>query len=155
LSVDESDRADSFGRYLLRERELRGLGREEVARQTKLPTAIIDAIESGDAARMPPRAYLFGYLRSYAAAVGLDPDDVVLRWQEVEGGMAPPPEPPSAPAPRPAWRRRTWIALAAVLAVLALAVLAGLRRAQPPPERPRRAMERAPYQAPDAAPARP
>ena len=33
---------------------------------------------------MPPHGYIYGYLRTYAGAVGLDADDVVLRWQEVE-----------------------------------------------------------------------
>ena len=47
---------EAFGRWLLRERELRGLAREEVARATKLAPAVIEALESGDAARMPPRA---------------------------------------------------------------------------------------------------
>ncbi len=61
--------AGAFGRWLLQERELRGLPRDEVARLTKLGPAIIEALESGDPGRMPPRAYVFGYLRAYAAAV--------------------------------------------------------------------------------------
>ncbi len=103
-----------FGRHCLRERELRGLTREEVARLTKLAPAVIEALESGDAARMPPRAYLLGYLRSYAAALGLDADELVLRWREVE---AVPPEPE---------RRRPlrWNAGALALAALLVAALA-------------------------------
>jgi cytoskeletal protein RodZ len=39
---------------------------------------------------MPPRAYVVGYLRAYAAAVGLDADEVVLRFEEsMEPGGAP------------------------------------------------------------------
>ncbi len=78
----------SFGRWLLRERELRGLSRDEVARATKLAPGVVEALESGDEARMPPRVYVVGYLRSYAAAVGLDPDEVVLRYEEVAGPEA-------------------------------------------------------------------
>jgi len=105
---------EAFGRHCLRERELRGLTREEVARLTKLAPAVIEALESGDAARMPPRAYLLGYLRSYAAALGVDPDELVLRWREVE---AVPPEPE---------RRRPlrWGAGALALAALLVAALA-------------------------------
>ncbi len=106
---------ESFGRHCLRERELRGLSREEVARLTKLAPALIEALESGDSARMPPRAYLLGYLRSYAVALGIDPDELVLRWREVEG---------AAPEPERRRRRggkaRAW-ALVAVLAAAALA----------------------------------
>lgn len=133
----------AFGRHLLRERELRGLGREEVARRTKLAPAVVEALESGDAGRMPPRAYLLGYLRGYAAAVGLDPDDVVLRWQEAEGRA----EPAGAAPRRP---RARWLIAAAALAVLAVALLLALARpSAPAPERARRAAERAPYYQPD------
>ena len=109
---------EAFGRHCLRERELRGLTREEVARLTKLAPAVIEALESGDAARMPPRAYLLGYLRSYAAALGVDPDELVLRWREVE---AVPPEPERR---RPLRWRAGALALAALLvAALAAALL--------------------------------
>jgi len=117
--MSEEDRGPSgvetFGRHCLRERELRGLSREEVARLTKLAPAVIEALESGDSARMPPRAYLLGYLRSYAAALGIDPDELVLRWREIE---AAPPEPERRRPRR--WRAGT-VALAAVLAAVALA----------------------------------
>jgi cytoskeletal protein RodZ len=109
-------RAAAFGRWLLQERELRGLARQEVARLTRLAPGVIEALESGEAARMPPRAYLVGYLRAYAAAVGLDADDVVLRWQEAEGE-----EERVATPPRP---RATGIRVAAAVALLLAAALA-------------------------------
>jgi cytoskeletal protein RodZ len=76
--------AAEFGRWLRQERELRGLSLEEVARLTRLTAGVVDGLESGEPSRMPPHGYIYGYLRAYAAAVGLDADDVVLRWQEVE-----------------------------------------------------------------------
>lgn len=79
---DTSGGVAGFGRWLARERELRALSRDEVARATKLPVAVVDALESGEEARMPPRAYVVGYLRAYAGAVGLDADEVVLRYEE-------------------------------------------------------------------------
>ncbi len=113
-----SDGVDAFGRWLRRERELRGLPREEVARLTKLAPGVIEALESGDAARMPPRAYLIGYLRGYAGVVGLDADDVVLRWQEIEGGAEP------AGVSQNLVRRRRAMLVAAV--GLAAALVAGV-----------------------------
>ena len=62
------DRLEAFGRWLVRERELRGLARDEVIRATKIAPGVVEALESGDAARIPPRAYVVGYLRAYAAA---------------------------------------------------------------------------------------
>src|SRR5512140_1954600 len=79
------DRLEAFGRWLVRERELRSLGRDEVVRATKLAPAVVEALESGEEARIPPRAYVVGYLRAYAAAVGLDADEVVLRFEEAAG----------------------------------------------------------------------
>jgi cytoskeletal protein RodZ len=140
----------AFGRYLLRERELRGLSLEDVARVTKLAPAVIEAIESGDPERMPPRGYLVGYLRSYSAAVGLDADDVVLRFQEAAGVD----EPEAAPAGRP---RRVptlrWVMVGAAVALaLAAAMALGFRsRGEAGGEiRGHKSTERAPYRPPGA-----
>jgi cytoskeletal protein RodZ len=117
VEIDETGessaaRVAAFGRWLAQERDLRGLARAAVVARTKLPPSLVEALESGDEARMPPSAYVVGYLRSYAAAVGLDADEVVLRWQET--AVAPP-----SPAV-PGSRARTAGVLAA--AILALAV---------------------------------
>lgn len=134
--------AGGFGRWLSQERELRGLERDEVARQSKLGPAIVASLESGDPDWMPPKAYVFGYLRAYANVVGLDADDVVLRWQEVAG-----PEESGA-------RRRRRVAPGFVLGVViatAAAVLLGLTLLGGPRERAPlkldrpRAVQRAPY----------
>jgi cytoskeleton protein RodZ len=104
-----------FGRWLKQERELRDLEREELAAATRLGVGVIEALESGDEARMPPRAYVVGYLRSYATAAGLDPDELVLRWQEAAG-----PEPEADRRPR----ARRWLPL--LVAALVVGVLGAL-----------------------------
>lgn len=105
----------AFGRHLVRERELRGLSVEDVARATRLPASAIEAIESGDPVRTPHRAYVIVYLRGYAAAVGLDADDVVLRYEEALG--------PPAEA-QPARRGRIVAVLAGVAVAATAAALA-------------------------------
>jgi len=107
------DRLAAFGRWLARERELRGLAADEVTRTMKLSAGVVDALESGEEGRMPPRAYAVGYLRAYAAAVGLDADEVVLRFEEAFG---------PAPAPRP--RRRPGVSPRVVAALLVAAAVA-------------------------------
>ncbi len=97
---------EAFGRWLVRERELRSLGRDEVIKATKLAPGVVEALESGEAARIPPRAYVVGYLRAYAAAVGLDSDEVVLRFEEAAG-----------PAGAPAAGRREGAPLRIVVAI--------------------------------------
>lgn len=103
----------AFGRYLVQERELRGLSREDVARATRLTTSAIEAIESGDPSRTH-RAYVVVYLRGYAAAVGLDADDVVLRFEEALG--------PPSPAQPERSGRAARLALAAGAAALLTAL---------------------------------
>jgi cytoskeletal protein RodZ len=106
----------AFGRHLVQERELRGLTREDVVRATRLPASAVEAIESGDAERTQHRAYVVVYLRGYAAAIGLDPDEVVLRYEEALG------PPGELPAPRSGGVAvAIVVAIAAALAVVAIA----------------------------------
>jgi cytoskeletal protein RodZ len=124
--VTGDDRAatlSAFGRWLAQERELRGLARHEVARATKLAPGVVEALESGEAERMPPRAYVVGYLRSYAGAVGLDADEVVLRFEEAfaePAGVAPP--------ARRGGRARAVVAVALAVALVAAGAWALLLR---------------------------
>jgi cytoskeletal protein RodZ len=142
----------AFGRYLLRERELRGLSPEDVARVTKLAPAVIEAIESGDPERMPPRGYLLGYLRSYSTSVGLDPDDVVLRFQEAAGVDEPESTPPVRPPVGTPRTRRWWIVAVVVALLVAGALAVGVQRSgeEPGGIRGRKSADHAPYRAPGA-----
>lgn len=116
-ATGDGDRLEAFGRWLVRERELRSLGRDEVVRATKLPPGAVEALESGEAARIPPRAYVVGYLRAYAAAVGLDADQVVLRFEEAAG---------PAGAPAAGRRARPPLGIAVAVALAAAVVAVGL-----------------------------
>jgi len=110
----------AFGRWLEQARELRDMLPEEIAASTRLALPVIEALESGEAARMPPRAYVAGYLRAYAAAVGLDADEVVLRWQEAAGEAVP------EAVRRPARRLLPVLVAAALLGVVAAMLLGAL-----------------------------
>jgi cytoskeletal protein RodZ len=116
--ADFAQRLAAFSTWLARERELRGVGRDAVLRATRLAPAVVEALEAGEPDRLPPRAYLVGYLRAYAAAVGLDPDEVVLRYEEAAGG-----EVPGSPGARRS--RLVPLVAAAVLIALAAAGLIG------------------------------
>ena len=137
--------AGAFGRWLLQERELRGLERDEVAKLTRLTPGMIEALESGDPERMPPTAYVFGYLRTYAGVVGLDADDVVLRWQEVVGPEANVAVAPRRNRPRAIATMIAAIVGVAVLLALAVALFAPPRQRAPLQLRKAPSAERAPY----------
>lgn len=117
-----------FGRYLQLQRELRGLSLDDIARQTKIPPTLIGALESGQAERFPERIFVLNYIRSYAGAVGLSPDDAVNRFHEI-------PESPKAehfdPAALEVDRRKhassaMWTTIAAVVVASMLLALNGM-----------------------------
>lgn len=122
---ESGDRLEAFGRWLVRERELRSIGRNDVIRATKLAPATVEALESGEAARIPPRAYVVGYLRAYAAAAGLDADEVVLRFEEATEAVAVPGAP--ALARRATVPPRIAVAVAVAVAVAGAVLWALLR----------------------------
>jgi cytoskeletal protein RodZ len=118
----------AFGRWLTQQRELRGLSVEAIAKATKIPPTLVAALETGQAERFPERVFLLNYIRSYATAVGLSPDDAVNRFHEI-------PEAPRAEAFDPAAlesdRRAQassamWSTIAAVMVVGLLLALNGL-----------------------------
>jgi cytoskeleton protein RodZ len=104
-------------------REARGMSAEQVARATRLPTAVVAEIEAGRHDQLGPAVYVRGYLRSYARAVGLA--DVVADLAPV----ATPVEPellPAAPMGVPTQRLATRFANPVIYGVMTLAVLVPL-----------------------------
>ena len=72
----------SFGAWLRQSRTLRELSLGEVARATKLPERMVEALEAEDWAALQDRAHAIFVARSCAAAIGLDPDETALRLEE-------------------------------------------------------------------------
>ena len=72
----------SFGFWLRRSRELRGLSLGEVIAATQLPARIVAALEADDTSAMPDRAYALQFTRAVALCVGLDPEEAALRYEE-------------------------------------------------------------------------
>ncbi|NOJ95200.1 helix-turn-helix domain-containing protein [Corallococcus coralloides] len=105
-----------FGKYLSQQRELRGLSREDVSRETKIPPSLVAALEAGQVERLPERVFVLNYIRAYAQVIGLSPEEAALRYEEVDRAV---------PAPSPAQlekarRKRAYVILAVLLAVLLL-----------------------------------
>ena len=70
----------TFGQYLRRERVLRNISKEEVLRVTKVSAQYYDALEGNQFDRLPPRAFVVGFLRVFSGHAGLDPDTLVNRY---------------------------------------------------------------------------
>ena len=106
-----------FGRYLVTQRERRGLSRSDVVKATKLPSMLVGAIEDGESEKWPERVFVLNALRTYASAVGLPVDETLSRFDAL--AEAPKPLEFDPQALEVARREQ---AIAAVLATVALAL---------------------------------
>ncbi|MGM0453173.1 MAG: RodZ domain-containing protein [Thermodesulfobacteriota bacterium] len=73
-------RAVSFGRYLKAIREHQGIALHTVAERICVNLWQLTLIEAEDHDRLPSEVYVKGILRAYAKQVGVDPDDVIERY---------------------------------------------------------------------------
>ncbi len=117
--------AELVGRYLSRQRRLRGISLADLSAQTRIPMRSLERLESG-AFDHTPDGFSRGFVRTVAVAIGLDADEAVARMLR---------EP--TPRARPLWPRAGRLALAmsalAGVALLGLAVHELTTRAPAPP----------------------
>jgi transcriptional regulator with XRE-family HTH domain len=67
----------AFGDRARRQRERRGVTLEAIANATKIPASLFAGLERGDCSRWPAGVYSRAYVRAYAEAIGLDPNEAV------------------------------------------------------------------------------
>jgi cytoskeletal protein RodZ len=68
---------DTFGPRLRRERERRGISLDAIVTRTNVSRELWEGFESNDFSRWPTGLYARAFVRDYAKAVGLDPNEVV------------------------------------------------------------------------------
>ena len=73
---------ESPGKYLKAERELQRLSLEEAANYTKIREPLLKTIEEDGYELLPHSLYVKGFLTTYARYLGLDPNEVILRYQK-------------------------------------------------------------------------
>ena len=108
----------SLGTWLRKERERRGITIKAISEQTKVAAPLLEGLEHDNLTRWPDGIYRRAFVRAYASAVGLDPDEVCRRFDEEHGAPVLPasldtvatvaqaaPAADSAPAPQDAHRR--------------------------------------------------
>jgi cytoskeleton protein RodZ len=79
----------SVGEYLAQQRRLRGISVDELSELTKIPGRNLERLESG-AFDEQPDGFARGFVRTVAEALGLDPDEAVMRlMQEPEADAVP------------------------------------------------------------------
>lgn len=77
---EQQARTSSFGRYLKAIREHQGIALHTVAEQICVNLWQLTLIEAEDHDRLPNEVYVKGILRAYAKQIGVDPDDVIDRY---------------------------------------------------------------------------
>jgi len=70
----------SFGENLRREREMRGVGLEEISAATKISVRFLGAIESEEFSKLPGGIFTRSFIRSYAKYLGLDEEHVLAEY---------------------------------------------------------------------------
>lgn len=106
---------ETFGARLRRERERRQIALSSISENTKISASLFERLERNDVSRWPSGIFRRAFIRSYAQAIGLDPDAIAKEFLErfpdpaevapvepVEAAAAAKTSKPlPAPAPRP------------------------------------------------------
>jgi cytoskeletal protein RodZ len=72
----------AFGERLRRHREKQNVTLDSIAASTKVAASLFAGLEKGDCSRWPGGMYNRAFIRGYAAAIRLDPDDVAAEFAE-------------------------------------------------------------------------
>lgn len=88
-----------FGDKLRRHRERRGVSLQTIAEATKISRRFLASLEDGDCSRWPTGIYSRAYVRTYASAIGFDPEELVAEFAEVFPEVAWPEGKPQLAAP--------------------------------------------------------
>jgi len=73
----------TLGEYLRAERLARGISLEQISANTKVSMSMLQAIEKGDIGQLPAIVFTKGFLRAYAEQIGLDPEWVIVEYQDL------------------------------------------------------------------------
>ena len=101
----------SLGERLKRQRERRGVTLKQISQSSKVPASLFAGLEAGDCSRWPAGLYARAYVRTYAEAIGLSPDETVEEFVAAYGaavkadGADAPPTAREQPASACRWSR--------------------------------------------------
>ena len=108
---------DTVGQILRHLRERKGMSLEEVSRATRVPVSSVERIEADRFDELPGEVFVRGFLKSYARAVAVEPEEILARYTASRRVAWVTPLPLSSPA-KPARGRRFGVAIAFVLLLI-------------------------------------
>lgn len=74
---------ENFGARLRQRRVEQGISLSAIAQQTKIKLSLLEGLERDDVSRWPSGIFRRAYIRTYAQAIGLDPDVIFREFLEV------------------------------------------------------------------------
>src|SRR5438093_3618672 len=74
---------ESFGARLRQRRERQQIALATIAEQTKIKLSLLEALERDDVSQWPSGIFRRAFIRAYAHAIGLSPDDIVREFLEL------------------------------------------------------------------------
>jgi len=114
-----------FGQRLKRERELRGVSRDEICSATRIGTRYLEALENEQWEILPGGIFNRGFVRAVARFLGLDEDDLVADYDLAINEQSPPIEPRLSPPVLREPPRTRVVRLSLLLGALCVTVLLG------------------------------
>ena len=69
-----------FGSRMRQVREQKGVSLRQIAEATKISVSTLEALERNDISRLPGGIFSRGIVRSYAAEIGVDPEQTVREF---------------------------------------------------------------------------
>ena len=80
---------ESAGEFLANARQAAGFSLAEICEATKIKRAHLEAIEASNAGALPPLPYVVGFVKVYAAHLGLDAEEVAKKYRDEMQAAAP------------------------------------------------------------------
>jgi len=114
-----SEPGESLGGRLKTERERKGFSTQKAADQLHLDAWVIEALESGDYARIGPSVYGKGHLKRYAGLLGLPADEIIGAYENRPAAPALHMLAVETPDRAPPWATVAGVAVISVLAAAA------------------------------------
>src|SRR5262245_44457031 len=112
-----------FGSTFKARREAKGLSLEQIATETRINTRFLDAIERDDFQVLPGGIFSRGFVRAYAEALGMDPNEAVAGFERISNYREPVVlEELRVSTPQPSKRNLILYPIAAGVLVLVIAV---------------------------------
>lgn len=116
----------TVGEILKQTRLEKGIKKREVAKKTKINLTYLEALEANQLSKLPEAAFVKGFIRSYANAIGLNPDQVLAVFrrdydQNLKGQVIPRELIPTTPEKKNIWNPKTTTLVGVIVLVIILA----------------------------------